>query len=75
MSEDLPAPPGVAELLVSRVAPHMVLAASPAFLRSANYAEADVVGRSATILVGEGSCLVTMGAMWSALQVGHRKRP
>lgn len=57
MSDDLPAPPGVAELLVSRVAPHMVLAASPAFLRSANYAEADVVGRSATILVGEGSCL------------------
>ena len=64
--------PGVPQLLVSRQAPHVVLAATPAWLAGAGFAEQDVVGHAlALLLQGDGTCMVTAGALWSALQVSR----
>ena len=62
------------QLLVSREAPHVVLQATPAWLHAAGYADAEVTGRPASLLLqGDGTCLATAGALWTALQV--RVRP
>ena len=70
----LPAgPPGVdpaeCELLVTRATPHTIVEATQPWFRRAGYLESDVAGRSVSILQGEGTCTVTLGALWSALQV------
>ena len=58
------------QLLVSREAPHVVLQATPAWLHAAGYADAEVTGRPAALLLqGDGTCLATAGALWTALQV------
>ena len=63
-----------AQLVVSRDPPHVILGATPRWLGSAGYAEQEITGRSASlVLQGEGSCLVTFGALWTSLQA--RARP
>ena len=61
--------PHAAEVLVSRTTPHPILAATAPWLHAAGFAESDAVGRSLSIMQGEGTCRVTLGALWSALQV------
>ena len=60
---------GFPELLVSRQPPHLIAHATPAWLDRSGYTEAEIVGRSVTCLQGSGTCLVTAGALWTALQV------
>ena len=60
-------PPG-AWLLVSSLPPHLIAAASPAWLEASGYSENEVLGRSAALLQGSGTCLVASGALWTAVQ-------
>ena len=60
--------PGPSWVLVTTQAPHLIAATSPEWLLATGYAEGDVVGRSATQLLGSGTCLVTTGALWTAVQ-------
>jgi len=61
--------PDATEVLVSRTTPHLILAATQPWLSAAGFTQADAVGRSLSVLQGEGTCRVTLGALWSALQV------
>ena len=57
------------QLLVSRQAPHLILASTPAWHAASGFTERDVAGRAvAVVLQGDGTCVVTAGALWSALQ-------
>ena len=57
------------ELLVTRAAPHIVLATNIPWLSTTRYPEWEVVGRSLSLLLqGDGTCVATCGALWSALQ-------
>jgi hypothetical protein len=56
-------------LLVTTQPPHLIVAVSPEWLQLAGYVESDVTGRSAALLHGSGTCLVTTGALWTAVQV------
>ena len=61
---------GRAQLLVAREAPHIVLAATQRWLTAVGYTEGEAVGRAlALLLQGDGTCMVTAGALWSAVQV------
>lgn len=61
-------------LLVTTQPPHLIVAVSPEWLQSAGYVESDVTGRSAALLHGSGTCLVTTGALWTAVQVRFAAR-
>lgn len=62
--------PREAQLLVSRQAPHVVVSATPAWLAAAGYNEREAVGRALAVLLhGDGTCMVTAGALWQAVQV------
>jgi hypothetical protein len=58
-----------AQLLVSRASPHTILQATPAWLGACGYTEQEVLGRSVIMtLHGDGTCMSTAGALWTALQ-------
>lgn len=66
----------LAQLLVARQAPHLILAATPAWLAVSGYAERDIVGRALSLLLqGDGMCMTTVGALWSALQARQSTAP
>lgn len=70
MAAALPALDSAAcELLVTRGAPHVIVEATQPWLDRVGYSQGDISGRSVAILQGEGTCAVTLGALWSALQV------
>ena len=59
---------GLPEVLVGRAPPHVIVAATPAFLETSGFSETDLVGRSCACMQGSGTCQVTLGALWTALQ-------
>ena len=62
--------PTQAQLCVSRTAPHVVLAATQPWLAAAGFSECEALGRAfAVLLQGDGTCMATAGALWTALQV------
>ena len=64
-------------LVVGSQPPHVITAASPEWLRLAGFADGEVCGRPAVLLQGSGTCQMTSGALWTAVQVRamHRTRP
>ena len=67
-----PADPTRAWLLVTTQPPHIITSVSAEWLQGTGYAESEVIGRSAALLQGSGTCLVTSGALWTAVQVRCR---
>ena len=61
------------ELLVTRVAPHTIVEATQPWICWSGFSERDIAGRSVSILQGEGTCVVTLGALWSAVQVRRQR--
>ena len=57
------------ELIVTREAPHAIIEATQPWISWSGFSERDIAGRSVSILQGEGTCVVTLGALWSAVQV------
>lgn len=56
------------EILVTREPPFVIRAATLAWVRAVGYSEQEIIGRSASVLQGEGTCVVTLGALWTALE-------
>lgn len=53
---------------MTREPPFVIRAATLAWVRAVGYSEQEIIGRSASVLQGEGTCVVTLGALWTALE-------
>ena len=69
MTTHEPLDPSRQELVVERAMPYTIIGATSAWLHATGYSEREAAGRSVSMLQGEGTCVVTLGALWSAMQV------